>query len=689
MVTKLKIHFCLTVKANSMIFVRLIISGFRFTSRIVLVLMILGPAHGWGLEDKIVFVSKRNFTPEVFLFEGLNGRPIQFTQNMFTSWPSISPDGKEVAFVSRPPGGISNIFKLHIPTRRIEKLTDNDVRDIRYTDLDWSPDGRQILFIKASRIPDPQNREKTVLCVMDMKTRDVRHVLQPNLPTTIRHPSWSPNSQHILYLHLREHRKHPGLYIPTLFIIDDNGNNVVEVRRDDQGLLRDLSALAVPTWSPSRGQIAYIKSIVTIRPTPPNPLHIYSMNLNDGSLTALTSGGTMENYLLAWRPDGQKILFALRSSFYPFLAPSNEEINPSDIYVMNPDGENMINLTQSPDLESTASWSPDGKQIVFDKKIGEAQWAIFVMDANGQNPQRLTIEPGWHAAPDWSPDGGKIAFLSNQDGAFRIYTMDTNGQNVRQITHGQRRFYAAPAWSPDGKWLAFGAGDRRSWGIYLIDPQGHNERLIFRSNLSQLDTRTGRPTWSPDGQHLIFVEPWGEANVGLMRIRVDGGMPTELNTGELTRWRAPEWSPDGNSILFSAREKRGPFVKSDPIVVDSERQVAIFLMHLNTPESRHFILPGIDELIFESDFSLLRLVWAPDGSQLLLSIGQTRIANQGERRLYLIDIASETIGLWMDDAGEADWVRPGFVYAVNPRGKHIATWAQMKTRGDTNAQVNP
>ncbi len=101
-------------------------------------------------------------------------------------------------------------------------------------------------------------------------------------------------------------------------------------------------------------------------------------------------------------------------------------------------------------------------------------------------------------------------------------------------------------------------------------------------------------------------------------------------------------------------------------------------MNLDTSESRHFILPGIHELRLESDWTLRRLVWAPDGSQLMLSIGPIW-ENQGVRGLYLIDIASETVRLWMDDAAEADWVRPGFVYAVNHRQKRIATWAQIKT----------
>ena len=295
-----------------------------------------------------------------------------------------------------------------------------------------------------------------------------------------------------------------------------------------------------------------------------------------------------------------------------------------------------------------------------------------MMDADGQNQQRLTFEPAWDLAPHWSPDGGKIAFLSYRDGVQRIYTVDTNGQNVQQITHRRRKYYTPPAWSPDGRWLAFGAGDGRSWGIYLIDPQGDNETFIVRTELSELTglARVSRPTWAPDSQHLIYIDPESEDDVGLMKISVDGGMPMHLKTVGLEQQWLPVWSPDGNSLLFSAREQREPF--------DVEQAEAIFLINLDTSDSRHFILPDMRE----SGWNFHRLVWAPDGSQLMLS-------SKATRRLYLIDIASETVRLWMDDATEADWVRPGFVYAVNPRGKHIATWAQLKTQRGTDAQVFP
>ena len=81
-----------------------------------------------------------------------------------------------------------------------------------------------------------------------------------------------------------------------------------------------------------------------------------------------------------------------------------------------------------------------------------------------------------------------------------------------------------------------------------------------------------------------------------------------------------------------------------------------------------------------------RLTWGPDGSHLIFSISiyepvpDLNGVRVVEDLLYLIDTAAGTVTKWMDDAAEADWVRPGFVYAVNPSGKRISTWAELKRR---------
>jgi Tol biopolymer transport system component len=148
-------------------------------------------------------------------------------------------------------------------------------------------------------------------------------------------------------------------------------------KKVDQDLtpLESLQRLIVPTWSPRRSEIAYFGLVDETNQPPPNPYHIYSMNLGDGMVTALTSGGAENRIPKAWRPDGQKILLTISS-------PYDEEVRTSDFYVMDPDGENMINLNLAQSSEAGVTWSPDGKQIAFSRWLNEGELSIFVMDAD-------------------------------------------------------------------------------------------------------------------------------------------------------------------------------------------------------------------------------------------------------------------------------------------------------------------
>ena len=230
-------------------------------SCIVLLILTDTPVQARKLEDKIVFVSERRGTPEVFLVEGLDGRPVQLTRNLFASWPSISPDGTEVAFVAKPPG--QNIFKLNIAKRQIEQLTNNAERHIRYEHLDWSPDGRKILFIMITDAPEDLRID---LCVMDIKRRHIRHILQPDSPMWIVHPKWSPDSEHIIYYY-------QGNREAGISIISNDGNNIVNITS------HPFTPADLPTWSPKRSQIGYIDNTIITQPPPPNPLQIYMINL--------------------------------------------------------------------------------------------------------------------------------------------------------------------------------------------------------------------------------------------------------------------------------------------------------------------------------------------------------------------------------------------------------------------------
>ena len=126
-----------------------------------------------------------------------------------------------------------------------------------------------------------------------------------------------------------------------------------------------------------------------------------------------------------WSPDGK------------WLALTSTDGSPdgkADVCVMDIEGNQLKNLTQSPGVDEVGSWSPDGSKIVFfSNRDGNGE--IYVIDSNGGNQVNLTNHPALDAAPTWSPDGTKIAFHSNREGdQDDIYAMNPDGANVVNLT---------------------------------------------------------------------------------------------------------------------------------------------------------------------------------------------------------------------------------------------------------------
>ena len=121
------------------------------------------------------------------------------------------------------------------------------------------------------------------------------------------------------------------------------------------------------------------------------------------------------------------------------IAFMSERDGNNEIYVMDADGGNQRRLTENRRDDWSPSWSPDGKRIVFvsdrdghpDVIPGWFTSEIYVMDADGRNPQNLTENPADDGFPSWSPDGKQIVFQSNRDdfGKYEIYVMDADGGN--------------------------------------------------------------------------------------------------------------------------------------------------------------------------------------------------------------------------------------------------------------------
>ena len=148
----------------------------------------------------------------------------------------------------------------------------------------------------------------------------------------------------------------------------------------------------------------------------------------------------------------------------------------TDIYRVSADGGESVRLTSSPGIDVGGSFSPDGKQIVFESDRSGSQ-QIYVMDADGSDQRRISFFGGRAATPEWSPRGDQIAF-THISGNFRIATMSPNGKNMRHLTNSWQD--EAPTWAPNGRIIQFFRTQRNSGetSIWQVDLTGRNERRL-------------------------------------------------------------------------------------------------------------------------------------------------------------------------------------------------------------------
>jgi TolB protein len=217
--------------------------------------------------------------------------------------------------------------------------------------------------------------------------------------------------------------------------------------------------------------------------------------------------------------------------------------------------------------DSWPSWSPTGDRLAFSRfsSLPYSHEDVWVMNADGTNPVQLTGTPGGaptgvYEAPAWSPDGTRIAYST----ANTIGVMNADGANYHDITWpgGDRRF-RYPAWSPDSTKLAFenilpdagdGYGSMTNVAVINADGSGMHDLISFFED-GVVDSE---PAWSPDGTEILFASNRsGTRNVWIMNS--DGSGKANVTNSRFDD-QGPTWSPDGSSMAFSSSRSGGSHI---------------------------------------------------------------------------------------------------------------------------------
>lgn len=289
-------------------------------------------------------------------------------------------------------------------------------------------------------------------------------------------------------------------------------------------------------------------------------------------------------------PDGDQIVYVRRGMDIM------KDRRTASLWIINADGTGHHKLTNRTESESSPSWSPSGDRIAFTSSDEDHDSELFVYWVDSGKTARISQLERSPGGLSWSPDGKQIAFSmkvpeSNptlvtppskpdgaewadaprvttrlnyeQDGAgyiepgfSQLFVVNADGGAVRQLTDDDYHNGGQPTWTPDGENLLFSANRRPDWErnyrnseIYSLD--------ISSGEIKELTDRNGpdySPTVSPDGGTIAYlgyedmVQTYQVTKLWLMER--DGSNRREVQTGLDRSLSDISWSSDGTGIYF-------------------------------------------------------------------------------------------------------------------------------------------
>jgi eukaryotic-like serine/threonine-protein kinase len=472
--------------------------------------------------------------------------PLTFSGNDFV--PSVSPDGKTVAFVSGRDGAyriwlkqldgggetvltpgpddqsprfsadgasvmfIHNRAAYRIPSigGQARKLLDN------VEDAGWSPDGRQIVFVRY----DGAHTRIGVASLADGSSSVIHTVENKHLLA----PSWSPDGSTI------------ALIPQTTGTAGAPAHSITLVSRDGQSVRQLVcpfpgGELSTPSWVDGGKRILYA--------LPESAGDV-------GTLQATTVGSASRVFSQDVRSGEVRTLFSVQApvSRIEIAGPGRvifDTVTQRDnLKLISMDGAKPDNgrwLTRGNSIDRQPYFSPDGDAVVFSSsRSGDVD--LWEVSLKSGALQRLTDHPASDWDPYVTPDNKHLLWSSNRSGNFEIWMAERDGSLPRQVSHDGVDA-ENPTTTPDGQWVIYASGQSQHPGVWKVRADGTDSKQIV----------TGSAAWpdvSPDGKYVLYHVVTGPLVGTIHIIRLEDGAPVDFHAdGERARFL-----DDGHSIVY-------------------------------------------------------------------------------------------------------------------------------------------
>ena len=353
--------------------------------------------------------------------------------------PSLSPDGRQVAFSWNGEDGHGHIYVKLLGEQHFLRLT-NDPAEDRFPA--WSPDGKQIAFMR--RRTDSES-EITLISAIGGPERILRRVQTGYFVAGAkRMMAWSPDGKWLCFTSEPAPSSRHALFLLSL----------------DSGSVRPLYAGSIsaggdssPAFSPDGRWLAFGRF------SSPSSSQIFFQHLTsklepagEPLLVSNTSGSPTTP---VWLPDSKHILF---------LDYGGSRISQARI-----GGAAKLVYIASASL-SGLTLDGSGAHLIASSAVGNddiESLPLQGLKAAG-TARRLVYSTASEAQPRFSPDGKWLAFKSDRSGSSEIWLADADGENPRQLTHLGAYIAGYPKWSPDSNFLVFHARRPDEGQIYTI-----------------------------------------------------------------------------------------------------------------------------------------------------------------------------------------------------------------------------